>query len=86
MYIINTHTASVKLFNAAGIYTTFQLFAVFLALKDKDVGTVEMADKFYDYLVKVGLKSGHRNTVVQCVAEKLNVSFPGIYDARAYED
>ena len=69
----------------AGVGTTFALFGKYLMLKeDLDVGPVELADRFYLWLQSTEFPGGHRAGVVQAIASKLNVSFPGLYDEAAY--
>lgn len=68
----------------AGVSTTFQLVGQYLMLKEEGVGPVEHADRFYYWLSSLGSPAGFRAGVVQCIAEKMNVTFPGIYDPSAY--
>lgn len=68
-----------------GITTTFQLIAKYLSFKDDGVGPVEHADRFYFWLKSLGTPAGFRAGIVHSIAEKLNVTFVGIYDPDAYE-
>ena len=77
--------ASVKALKEQGITTTYQLFGKFLSLKEEQVGSVELADRFWFWLDSAGTASGSRAAVVLAVAEKLNLSFPGLYDGSLYE-
>lgn len=77
--------ASVTAFKANGVSTTYQLFGKFLSLKDEDVGSVEHCERFYLWLNSVGTAAGSRGAVVLAVAEKLNMTFTGLYDASMYE-
>ena len=74
---------AVEKLNARGITTTFQLIGQFLMLKDEGVGPVEHCDRFWYWLKDVGIDS-HRSGIIQCIAEKLDTMFPGIYDGSAY--
>ena len=67
------------------ITTTYQLLGKYLSFKGKDVGTIEHADRFYYWLELIGTPTGHRSSVVRSIAEKLQLQFPDIYDADAYE-
>mmetsp|Transcript_6560 Transcript_6560/g.9910 ORF Transcript_6560/g.9910 Transcript_6560/m.9910 type:complete len:115 (+) Transcript_6560:103-447(+) len=67
-----------------GITTTFQLFGQFLMLKEDGVGSVEHCDRFWYWLNSCGISS-HRAGIVQCIAEKVDTMFPGVYDASMYE-
>jgi hypothetical protein len=78
--------ATATLLAADGITSTYALLGKFLMLKENDVGPVELADKFWYYLNSIKTKSGFRAGIVLAVAEKLNITFPGIYDANAYEE
>eukprot|EP01039_Chlorochromonas_danica_P011142 gene11142-12421_t len=69
-----------------GINTTFQLIGKYLSLKDKDVGPVEHADRFYLWLQAIGTPGGHRAGVVHSIAERMNIIFPGIYEASLYDE
>jgi hypothetical protein len=68
---------------ALGVTTTFQLIGQFLMLKDAGVGPVEHCDRFW-YWLKDAKISSNRSGIVQCIAEKLDTMFPGIYDGSAY--
>jgi len=70
------------------IRTTHQLVALYLSLYDNtSVGPVELTDKFYIWLkMNVPSLTKYRSTVVRCLAEKLNILFPGLYDRDAYDD
>ena len=49
-----------------------------------DVGPVELADRFYYWLDSIGTAAGQRGSVVSAVAEKLNLTFTGLYDPSLY--
>jgi hypothetical protein len=69
----------------AGITTTYQLFGQFLSLKSVDCsGSVELCDRFWYYLEKIGTPAGFRSTIVQSVACKLDASYPGLYDSEMF--
>ena len=51
------------------------------------MGPVELADRFYFWLKSVVPKNaGFRAGIVRSIAEKVNITFPGIYDGDAYGD
>jgi len=77
--------ATIEKLKAAGVTTTYQLLGKYLMLKDAGVGPVEHADRFYYWLVSVGTPAGFRAGVVKSIAEKLNVTFVGLYDNSLYE-
>ena len=77
--------ATVKALAEVQIFTTFQLMGKYLNLKEKDVGPVELADRYYFWLKATKTAAGSRAGVVRCIAEKMNLQFPGIYQADAYE-
>ena len=65
--------ATERALNKLGVYTTYQLYAVYLSFKDK--GTNDMKNEFWRYLSDAGIDS-HRSSVVQCVTEKMSLLFP----------
>ncbi|CAM9412549.1 unnamed protein product, partial [Ectocarpus fasciculatus] len=71
------------------IKNTFQLIGKFLVLrasKEEDgelIDCVEHCDKFYWWLQSKGIGGG-RGRIVQCIAEKVNLAYPGIYDSTAW--
>jgi len=74
-------------FKAAGITTTHQLIAKYLSFKGEGVGSVELMDRFY-YWIQDTLKENRGNTkagVALAIGEKVNITFPGIYDDSCYE-
>ncbi|CBN77684.1 conserved unknown protein [Ectocarpus siliculosus] len=72
------------------IKNTFQLIGKFLVLRTSNeedgklIDCVEHCDKFYWWLQSKGI--GFRGRIVQCIAEKVNMSYPGIYDREAWTD
>jgi hypothetical protein len=76
--------ATIKVFNENGITTTFQLIGQYLSLKEIDVLPIEHADRFYYWLKSLNTPTGFRAGIVHSIAEKMNVTFPGIYDSTAY--
>ena len=69
----------------AGITTTYQLFGAFLSLKGQDcTGSVDLCDRFWYFLEKLGTPAGYRSTIVQAVACKLDTSFPGLYNSAMF--
>ena len=67
------------------ITTTHQLLGAYLVLRGKGVDNVANAELFNQHLKEKGVTS-HRNSIVQAVAEKVNVLFPGSFDAKDYGD
>ena len=70
---------------AAGISTTYGLFGQFLSLKEEDVGSVEVCDRFYYWLESIDIPAGSKGTITHAIALKLEVHFPGIYSESAYK-
>lgn len=77
--------ASIKKFAEAGVSTTYGLIGKYLSLKEEGVESVEHCDRFFYWLKEIGTAAGHRSSVVQAIAQKMDVTFPGIYDASCYE-
>lgn len=77
--------ATIACLKAIGITTTFQLLGQYLILKDAGVDPLEHAERFYQWLKALNTPAGFRAGIVHSVAEKLNVSFPRIYDSSAYD-
>mmetsp|Transcript_47162 Transcript_47162/g.102895 ORF Transcript_47162/g.102895 Transcript_47162/m.102895 type:complete len:116 (-) Transcript_47162:121-468(-) len=67
-----------------GITTTYQLVGKFMMLKEQGVDSVEHCDRFWYWLQDTGISS-HRSGIVQCIAEKMDSFFPGIYDRADFE-
>ena len=78
--------ATIKKLNADGVFTTYQLFGKYLLLKEASVGPVEHADRFYFWLVSLDTPAGFRAGIVRAVAEKLNITYIGLYDNSLYEE
>lgn len=74
-----------KALKAAGISTTWALIGKYLTLKGEGVESVEHCDRFFYWLDEVGASKGHRSAIVQAIAQKQDITFPGIYDASIYE-
>ncbi len=79
----------------SGITSTFALIGVYLSFKSeydpetgesRTVGTVEHAQRFYLWWCSLGTSPGHRAGVVNCICEKVNISYPGIYNSADYND
>ncbi len=66
---------------AAGVSNTFQLFGKYLSLKAGSVKQHHSA--MYEWLVEIGI-STHRNTIVLALAQRMDVTFPGIFDLKYY--
>mmetsp|Transcript_1865 Transcript_1865/g.1675 ORF Transcript_1865/g.1675 Transcript_1865/m.1675 type:complete len:120 (-) Transcript_1865:81-440(-) len=71
---------------AAGISTTFGLIGKYLTLKEEGVGPVEHTDRFYYWLKSVVPPSAgqFRAGIVRSICEKVNLTFPGLYEEDAY--
>ena len=70
---------------ANNVTTTYQLFGKYLLLKDAGVGPVEHADRFYFWLTSIGTPAGYRAGIVRSVAERLNITYIGLYEPELYE-
>lgn len=55
-------------------------------LKDDTTGPVEHCDRFYYWLKSVNVPGGHRAGTVRAIAEKMNVTYGGIYSPDEYGD
>lgn len=57
-------------------------------LKEEDVGPIDHCDRFYYWLKSVVPPSASqfRAGIVRCICEKVNLTFPGIYDNDLYEE
>lgn len=62
------------------------MIAKYLSFRDSEVGPVEHADRFYYWLKSIGTPGGFRAGIVHSIAEKMNVTFIGIYDPAAYDE
>jgi len=69
-----------KILSNNNINTTFQLFSLFLSLKDENVESIELCDKFFYTLKEYGISQVNISSIIEAVAQKLDVYFPGIYD------
>lgn len=67
------------------VSTTFELIGKFMSFKKAGVTPVEHCDKFYAWLKDEGGVHMNRHDIVQAVAMKCNIMFPGIYDEDAYK-
>lgn len=76
--------AAASIFADAGITTSYQLVGKFLSMKDSDIGPIEHVERFYQWLCALKISGGHRAGTVHALAEKLNIWFPGLYDADSY--
>eukprot|EP00567_Pseudictyota_dubia_P016232 CAMPEP_0197440840 /NCGR_PEP_ID=MMETSP1175-20131217/7244_1 /TAXON_ID=1003142 /ORGANISM="Triceratium dubium, Strain CCMP147" /LENGTH=131 /DNA_ID=CAMNT_0042971019 /DNA_START=128 /DNA_END=523 /DNA_ORIENTATION=+ len=73
------------------VTNTYQLIGKFLMLKGADeesdtnepIPPGEHVNRFWHWLAEKDIKS-HRSAIVKAIAEKMNQSMPGIYDADAY--
>lgn len=66
------------------VTTTFGLIGIYLSFKndpDHVVGPFEHAERFFTWLVSLGTPTGFRAGIVHAICEKVNVSYPGIYDS-----
>jgi hypothetical protein len=76
--------ATQKAMIAAGVTTTYALIGKYLMLKDAGVESVEHCDRFFYWLDDIGASKGHRSSIVQAIAQKQDITFPGIYDGSLY--
>ena len=77
--------ATVKAMNEAGMTTTFELIGKYMSLKAQGVDSEDHCDRFFYWLKDIGTAAGYRSSVVQAIAQKMDITFPGIYDASCYE-
>ena len=77
--------ATVKLMKENGVSTTYGLIGKYLSLKEEGVESVEHCDRFFFWLSNIGTAPGFRGSIVQAIAQKMDITFPGIYDASCYE-
>jgi len=66
------------------IDSTHQLLGKYLFFKSLSVSNVENAQLFYNWLKMKGITS-RRDSIVEAVAEKVNIMIPGIYAAEEFE-
>ena len=69
-----------ELLTADGVTTTYQLIAKFLSFCGEGVSTRSVCDSFVQYLAAVGVR-GWRNGITECIAERVNLMIPGLYNA-----
>mmetsp|Transcript_28361 Transcript_28361/g.59156 ORF Transcript_28361/g.59156 Transcript_28361/m.59156 type:complete len:133 (-) Transcript_28361:359-757(-) len=72
------------------VTNTYQLIGKFLMLKgpdsaDSKVESYEHCEKFWFWLAAKGISS-HRSAIVKAIAQKVNGTMPGVYDASLYDD
>mmetsp|Transcript_16736 Transcript_16736/g.23024 ORF Transcript_16736/g.23024 Transcript_16736/m.23024 type:complete len:122 (-) Transcript_16736:77-442(-) len=78
--------ASIKALEAVGITTTYQLFGKYLSFKGEGITPQEHANLFYSWLKNdVKTAAGYTATVVTAVAEKLNITYPGLFDISDFD-
>ena len=70
----------------AGVSTTYALFGKYLMLKQEGVESIEHCDRFFHWLESIGTPAGYRSSVVEAVAKKMDITFPGIYDGELYAE
>lgn len=83
-------TASGTTVTIPGITCTFGLIGVFLMFKNHGpggapVGDIEHMQRFYCWLCAIGTPAGYRAGLAHSIGEKVSISFPGLYNAGAYE-
>ena len=64
----------------ACVDTTHALLGTFLTCKKRNMDVTAHCGAFWDWLTTAGI-TRHRATIVHCVAEKIDLFMPGIYDA-----
>ena len=75
---------TIKLLKANGVTSTYALIGKFMSFKEEDVGSVEHMDRFWYWLDSIGTPARHRSCVVEALAERMNMHFPGLYEADRY--
>ena len=77
-----------------GITSTFGLIGVYMSFKNgldesgtaaREVGPIEHAQKFFDWLGHIGVNGRSKTMIVDAIGQKSNIAFPGIYDPSAYD-
>ena len=68
-----------ELLREKGITTLYQLAGVFLTFKAAGVDEDAWCQKMWEYLSSIGCPGGYRAGVIDCLGEKLCLSFPGVY-------
>eukprot|EP01035_Chromulina_nebulosa_P019790 gene19790-25731_t len=71
--------------NEMGVSTTFQLIGKFLSFRKLGGSQFQQCDLFWNWLKNKNI-SHQRNNIVQAIAEKCNVMFPGMYDSTAFRN
>lgn len=66
---------------AAGVNTSHQLIGVYLSYFREKATVKGRVNEFHAWLKSVGASAGHVNAIVRAVVEKVNVMFPGTYNA-----
>jgi hypothetical protein len=66
------------------ITSTFELIGQFLMFKSFNVDQVTQCNLFLDWLKNRGVHH-RKNDIVEAVAMKCNILFPGIYDESIYK-
>ena len=56
----------------------------YLSFKEDGVEPIEHAERFYLWLKSLGTPGGFRAGIVHAISERMNVTFPGIYDSSVY--
>jgi hypothetical protein len=76
-----------------GITSTYSLIGTYLSFKSecdpntgevRYIGPIEHTQRFYLWWCSLGTPSGFRAGVIHSICEKVNISFPGIYNAADY--
>jgi hypothetical protein len=62
------------------------LFGFYLSIKEEGVSSIEHNERFFVWLKEnQGIKD-HRHSIVEAVASRMEMHFPGFYDAKYYMD
>ena len=64
-----------------GVTTTYQLLGKFLSFRGAGMDSQAVCDAMWHWLNSKGVSS-HRAGIVHCIAEKVNLFCPGMYDAQ----
>lgn len=70
--------------NCPGISSTFELLGKFLQCRGAEDNQVTQCDRFWAWLKSKGI-GNQKNSIVQAVAMKSNIYFPGMYDEAGYK-
>jgi hypothetical protein len=75
---------TIEVLKEHGITSTYSLIGKFMSLKEEGVGSVEHMDRCWFWLKSIGTPPGHRSCIIEALAQRMNMHFPGLYDEARY--